>query len=361
MIGPKPEREQRNTRLTHRPPSIGFNRKVRWCDGNGQTAAESVGGGQTVGPPAQGLHTAMVIMATGEQWLAKLAKLRVDRASGDPAPHKPLLLLTVLEVAEEGVLPRSMLPLSPELAFRFFVYWSAVARRRTQKPDVRLPFHYLQSDGLWTALSEDGKRSPHCRQTRFAEMTSDFVACTNDPSWRDKARRILVASYFRPSEQLALFELMGMPIPDSSEMAAELAAATRADAENQGREARFRLTIVPAYNYSCALTGYRLTTITASSIVDAAHIHQFSDSRNNDPTNGIALSKNAHWLFDQGLWSLTDEYRVIVAVGRFVEECPDQKGLIRYHGEQVRLPSDRSLWPNPVHLFWHRSKKLQRW
>ncbi len=192
-------------------------------------------------------------------------------------------------------------------------------------------------------------------------MTSDFVACTNDPSWRDKARRILVASYFRPSEQLALFELMGMPIPDSSEMAAELAAATRADAENQGREARFRLTIVPAYNYSCALTGYRLTTITASSIVDAAHIHQFSDSRNNDPTNGIALSKNAHWLFDQGLWSLTDEYRVIVAVGRFVEECPDQKGLIRYHGEQVRLPSDRSLWPNPVHLFWHRSKKLQRW
>jgi hypothetical protein len=27
-------------------------------------------------------------MASPEQWLAKLAKLKVDRASGDPAPHK---------------------------------------------------------------------------------------------------------------------------------------------------------------------------------------------------------------------------------------------------------------------------------
>jgi putative restriction endonuclease len=40
---------------------------------------------------------------------------------------------------------------------------------------------------------------------------------------------------------------------------------------------------VAAYNYTCALTRYRLTTIAGGSIVDAAHIHQFSDSRNNDP------------------------------------------------------------------------------
>jgi putative restriction endonuclease len=74
----------------------------------------------------------------------------------------------------------------------------------------------------------------------------------------------------------------------------------------QGREARFRLNIVAAYNYTCALTRYRLTTIAGGSIVDAAHIHQFSDSRNNDPRNGLALCKNAHWLFDNGLWTLTD-------------------------------------------------------
>jgi hypothetical protein len=30
-------------------------------------------------------------MMNTEYWLAKLANLRVDRARGDPAPHKPLL------------------------------------------------------------------------------------------------------------------------------------------------------------------------------------------------------------------------------------------------------------------------------
>jgi predicted restriction endonuclease len=65
-------------------------------------------------------------MATPEQWLARLAKLKVDRASGDPAPHKPLLLLVVLELAEQGLLPHQELPLTPELAFRFNTYWSMV-------------------------------------------------------------------------------------------------------------------------------------------------------------------------------------------------------------------------------------------
>jgi putative restriction endonuclease len=39
-------------------------------------------------------------MMNAEYWLAKLANLLVDRARGDPAPHKPLLLLVVLELAE---------------------------------------------------------------------------------------------------------------------------------------------------------------------------------------------------------------------------------------------------------------------
>jgi putative restriction endonuclease len=47
-------------------------------------------------------------MMNTEYWLAKLANLRVDRARGDPAPHKPLLLLVVLELAEQGLLPSDL-------------------------------------------------------------------------------------------------------------------------------------------------------------------------------------------------------------------------------------------------------------
>ena len=96
------------------------------------------------------------------RWLAKLATLRIDR-KGTPAPHKPLLLLVIIELAEQGLLPKTTLPLTPELAFRFCTYSNIAAHRRTQKPDVSYPFHHLQGDGCWKALGEDGNvltRSP---------------------------------------------------------------------------------------------------------------------------------------------------------------------------------------------------------
>ena len=58
-------------------------------------------------------------MPGADDWLGEVSKLKVDKASGDPAPHKPLLLLVVLELAEQGLLPPDELELMAELAFRF--------------------------------------------------------------------------------------------------------------------------------------------------------------------------------------------------------------------------------------------------
>jgi len=298
-------------------------------------------------------------MATPDQWLGKFASLKVDRARGDPAPHKPLLLLVVLELAEQGKLPREVLPLTPELAFQFCTYWSVAAHRRSQRPDVRYPFYHLKSDGFWSPLGENGKPTTERFQVPYAALPSDFVAFAGDPACRDKARRILIAKYFRPAERVALYPLVGLPIPSEDQIARDAKYQAPEAATGPGREARFRLNIVAAFNYTCALTRYRLTTITGASIVDAAHIHQFADSRNNDPHNGLALSKNAHWLFENGLWTLTDDYRVAVAVGRFAEDSSHQKGLMVYRGLRIHLPGDRALWPNPVHLAWHRKNRFQ--
>ena len=67
-------------------------------------------------------------------------------------PHKPLLLLVVLDLAQESVLGPDTLPLTPQLAFRFCAYWSIVAHRRNQKPDMRFPFTKLKTEGVWTPL-----------------------------------------------------------------------------------------------------------------------------------------------------------------------------------------------------------------
>lgn len=298
-------------------------------------------------------------MATGEQWLGKSSRLKVDRARGNPAPHKPLLLLVILEMAEQDILPPKTLPLTPELAFRFCTLWAIVAHRRNQRPDIRLPFHHLQSDGLWAALTEDGKPSPDNRLTRFAVLPSDFVEFVKNPVYREKARRILIATYFEPAERVALYTAFGLPIPPDDQIVKDAAYKAPDEAKQQGRETRFRLNVVAAYNFACALSGYRLTTITGASIVDAAHIHQFADSRNNDIRNGLALCKNAHWLFDNGLWTISDHCEVIVSVGHFSEASPDHKSLASYHGQKLRLPAEKALWPNPVHLAWHRKQRFR--
>jgi putative restriction endonuclease len=299
------------------------------------------------------------LLSRAEHWLNRIAKLHMYKAKGGLAPHKPLLLLVVLEMAEQGLLPEKSLPLTPELAFRFYSCWGIVAHRRTQRPDVRFPFHHLQSDGFWSAMTEDGKSSPDDRLTRRADLDPEFRRCAADPAWREQARRVLIGRYFEPRERVALCTLAGLRVPDEEEIARDARGPEATEARQQGREARFRLSVVAAYDYTCALTGYRLTTVEAGSIVDAAHIHQFADSRNNDPRNGLALCKNAHWLFDNGLWTLSDDYCVLVAAGRFVEHSPDQRALADYQGSKIRLPRDSSCWPDPKFIAWHRKNRFQ--
>lgn len=296
-------------------------------------------------------HSAM----GSDEWLQRVVRLRVDRSTSDPAPHKPLLLLVVLDLAEEGVLPRDALPLTPELAFRFATYWSIVAERRTQRPVVRYPFHHLQSDGFWVAHDSSGAESRHRKDTCVVHLVDEFVKCAHDAAWRDSARRLLISTYFRAGERAALYGMLDMPVPTDDEITRDLDLATIEQDKGKGRSARFRLQVVSAYQYTCALTGHRLMTIDAASLVEAAHIHRFSDSSNNDSRNGLALTRNAHWAFDEGLWTLSDDYHVLVAANHFDEDDPRGSGLRHYHGQPIRLPSKRELWPDPDSIQWHRS------
>jgi len=289
-----------------------------------------------------------------EKWLRIAANLRVDRKE-NIAPHKPLLLLVVAELGELGKL-EPILPLTGELVFRFLAFWTVVAHRRSQKPSIRLPFYHMRSDGCWTPLNENGEPTLERMRVTAAQIDQTLFACLQDASFRKQLRRVLIARYFTdPGERAALYGLVGLPVPPEDVVRAD--ADLYLESQERGREARFRLTVVPAYNYTCALTGYRCVTTTAGSIVDAAHIHQFADSRNNHPQNGLALSKNAHWMFDAGLWSLDEDYRVIVATDRFDEAGEEAFLLKGLAGRQLQLPGKRDYWPNKAHLAWHRDHK----
>jgi putative restriction endonuclease len=290
--------------------------------------------------------------------LNRLARLKTDRAGGYPAPHKPLLLLAVMDMIESGRLTSAVVPLSAELTYEFLTYWRIVAHRRKTPPDVRLPFHHLSGDHIWEPLDAQQQPSVDRKLTRFARFAAPAFTLFQDPSFRHQARRILIVNYFLASEQIALAETLEIPEGELGAAAASLGAVDHENAVERGRGVKFRLVVVAAYSFTCCLTRHRLTTISRGSMVDAAHIHQFADSRNNDPRNGIALSKNAHWMFDQGLWTITDEYTIKVAHFQFAEDCPHAKPLSEFEGQTLLLPDRQDLRPDPVYLAWHRKKKF---
>jgi putative restriction endonuclease len=130
-------------------------------------------------------------------WLRKIGKLAVDKASGDAAPHKPLLLLVVCELAELGVLENEFLILNGELAFHFAGSWSVVASRRSQRPDVRMPFYHLKREGFWQPLDAENRPAVDKKLTTLAHFDTGFRTCLEEPEFRRQVRLLLITSYFR--------------------------------------------------------------------------------------------------------------------------------------------------------------------
>jgi hypothetical protein len=86
------------------------------------------------------------------QWLSRLCNLNVARTRArGRAPHKPILLLCLVDMIDERVLTAPWVAYSPQLFFRFQSYWDIVRARQQNRPNLRMPFHALGSerDRVW--------------------------------------------------------------------------------------------------------------------------------------------------------------------------------------------------------------------
>lgn len=303
-------------------------------------------------------------------WLKKLRKLRVDRASKPPAPHKPLLLLAILDLIESGDITTPQVKLTPELAFRFLAYWEVVSARGRSIGRVELPFFHLQSDGILWHVAHDGLDAALAsirptsvellnRVISHAELPDELFALMSDQRSRKVIRQTLIGGdWFLPDERMKLNAILGIEA-DPSMQAGELAPSEEPEEVCRIRDIRFRLRIVPLYRYACLLCGTKILLPSGITLVEAAHIHQFARSRNDDITNGMALCRNHHWAFDQGLWTLGQDYEVIVAKNAFIEEAPNQRSLRAYHLRRVDLSwLEVGHRPSQKHLDWHRKHKF---
>lgn len=126
----------------------------------------------------------------------------------------------------------------------------------------------------------------------------------------------------------------------------------------QKRDAAFRGIVLDNYGYTCAVTGQRFHSLQHVE-ADGAHIIGKDVRGTDDPRNGVALSKSAHWAFDRGIFTITDQYEVLVnpkASGANMARFP----AIEADRRKILLPKDSNFWPHPDALAWHKQEVFDR-
>ena len=118
------------------------------------------------------------------------------------------------------------------------------------------------------------------------------------------------------------------------------------------RERSFMHNVRAAYSNRCAITGLRLINGGGRPEVQAAHIQPVASKGPDSVRNGLALSGTVHWMFDRGLVSIGDDYKILVAENHVPE---DAVRLLNKNGV-IHLPKDQTLYPNAHYLKFHRDQ-----
>ena len=308
-------------------------------------------------------------------YIKKFSKLRVDRAHGSVAPHKPILLLSVIELLQQGKIQRNQIFLSPELISTFLKYWTHLGSD-IHRSDIALPFYHLTGDGFWHLSPNPGFESTISAKVKLKSLTAlrnavnyayvddDLFNFLRDSESRNYLITAIVQEWFPERErefqslyqvdafqefQLRLFEKGGetYSVEDLED-----------EAKTVVRDAAFRKIVVSLYGQRCAFCGLRIISLDSQNIVDGAHIKPFSEFRDDRFDNGLALCKNHHWAFDRGWFGINEDYRIIIPHDRFTEEPPqDTRPMKDFDGEPINLPTQVTHYPRLESLDWHR----QRW
>jgi putative restriction endonuclease len=128
------------------------------------------------------------------------------------------------------------------------------------------------------------------------------------------------------------------------------------------RDARFRESVLEAYQKRCAISGFGLgpTSATrAAGVLEAAHIRPVGQDGPDAIVNGLPLTPTLHRLFDAGLFTVRyDEgvpvVRTSTALQPHMISVPDRGFELPLHdGLRLITPANPAHWPSRAQLAFH--------
>lgn len=92
-----------------------------------------------------------------DHYLKIATSLRVNRAGGI-SPHKPCLVLALIDLYDAAPDRANRIEFDPVLIERYLRYFAAV-RKEKDSPNPHLPFFHLRSDGFWHLIATSGNQN----------------------------------------------------------------------------------------------------------------------------------------------------------------------------------------------------------
>lgn len=309
---------------------------------------------------------------TFDNYLDKFRKLRTGFIHGHSRPHKPVMILAILSLIENGKLRENRIEYSPQLLELFKRYFDLVKTEDDALNPI-LPFFHLRGDkffyhkpfpgkqAIYEALSGHGSIKAFFDIVQYAYLDDALYHYLQDPNKLNELREILIGKYFselknevrvliKEEQEITTYEII---LKNDSDKINE----NSNDKENRYRSAAFSRTIREIYDYRCSACGLRIN-LNGLVIIDAAHLIPFSKSYDDNPCNGIALCKNHHWAMDHfllvpgkdKLWHVSPELDDRIA------GCKD---IISLNKRKILLPQNEKFHPKEESLSWRHERILK--
>lgn len=301
-----------------------------------------------------------------------ISHMRLGRISYRTKPHKPLMLLAVLDLFDANLVEDNRILFNQDLVERFQEYFDAV-KREGDWCQPGPPFFHLRSSGFWKHQPIPGREEQYSRlrssgggskrivdNIQYAYLDRTALSVFSSPDQRKELRRFILTTFFTAEEQKALQSVIEQEhdITAYESVLEQRQPPPAREVKPIVRGAAFRRVVLRGYDYQCAVCGLRIVLPDISSPMDAAHLVPWRESQDDRPTNGMALCKLHHWALDANLISPTPELHW--KVSRLLDDRRNsERELTRFDNLPILLPRKEALYPSLDAIQW-RFERLAR-
>ena len=296
------------------------------------------------------------------------------------APHKPILLLSIIQLISKGIIPTNRIFITSDLLLSFRQNWKILVDTNHTN-NFSLPFFHLRSEPFWYLVAKPGKEivttsSKSIKSFKslsdsiaFAEIDKDLFFLLQDPINQMWFEQLILENYFpnfktvykRPAinyeEEKIENEILNEPKEaylDHMQNLKETLQEDEFEEEIFVRGSLFKKTIPKVYDYTCSITGMKVESTHNIQMIDACHIYPFSISNDDTVTNGITLTPTLHRAFDRGLITINSNF--VVRVSPTITKEESNFTISQFDGRQIILPVNEKFYPSQESLIWHNKE-----